>query len=94
MAVRWLPEALADVERLYHFLVDIEPAAARKALDCIQFAAQRLEEHPAVGRLMPDESGRREWVAPFGAGAYVIRYRLLGGDAVILRVWHSKEWRS
>lgn len=93
MAVRWLPEALADVERLYHFLADIEPAAAYKALDCIQLAAQRLEAHPALGRLMPDESGRREWVAPFGAGAYVLRYRLLDNDAVIVRVWHSREWR-
>ena len=38
---------------------------------------------------------RREIFAAFGAGAYVIRYRLdEQGRPVVIRVWHSREWRE
>ena len=41
---------------------------------------------------MHDE--RLEWFARFGAGAYVLRYRLTPtGEVFILRVWHARELR-
>ena len=94
MELLWLPEALEDVDRLYEFLAKIDARAADNALDCIAEAAQRLLEHPELGRRMRDDRERREWVAPFGAGAYVLRYRLMGSAVVIVRVWHSREWRE
>lgn len=31
---------------------------------------------------------------PFGAGAYVLRYKLdPAGDPIVIRVWHSREER-
>jgi plasmid stabilization system protein ParE len=33
-------------------------------------------------------------VAPFGRGAYVLRYRIDDDAVVVLRVWHSREERS
>jgi toxin ParE1/3/4 len=92
--VIWLPEALADIERLYEFLTEKNARAASNAMRCIQVAARQLETFPQIGRPMPDRT-RREIFAAFGAGAYVLRYRLDGqGKPVVIRVWHSREWRE
>lgn len=91
--VIWLPEALRDIERLYDFLAEKDTRAARNAILCIQAAARQLEFFPEIGKPMGD--GRRELFAAFGAGAYVLRYRLeQSGKPVVIRVWHSREWRT
>ena len=91
--VVWLPEALGDIERLNHFLAAKSPQAARNAVLCIQAAARQLESFPEIGKPLGD--GRRELFAAFGAGAYVLRYRLgENGWPVVIRVWHTREWRG
>ena len=90
----WLPEALSDIERLYDFLSEKSPRAGRNALLCIQAAARQLEDFPEIGKPMADRSGRREVFTAFGAGAYVLRYRLDESGPVVIRVWHSREWRE
>lgn len=93
--VVWLPEALADIKRLHTFLFDKNPQAARNAILCIQAAARQLETFPEIGRPMHDDRRRREVFAAFGAGAYVLRYRLNEiGQPVVIRVWHTREWRG
>ena len=53
-----------------------------------------LKKMPLAGRLIDDNSERRDLVRPFGAGAYVLRYRIdAEGNVFILRVWHSREDR-
>lgn len=94
MRVLWLPEALDDLERLFEFLLERDPVAAERAMSAIASGAESLAEFPERGRPMGDETGRRELLIPFGAGAYVLRYRLLREEAVIIRVWHSREERS
>jgi plasmid stabilization system protein ParE len=95
IAVKWLPEALADVELLYDFLYDKSPDAAISAASIIFNGARRLKSTPRIGRPMPDETGRRELFISFGAGAYVIRYKYSGESTVIIvRVWHSREDRN
>jgi len=90
--LKWLPEALADLERLHHFLRDMSPDAARKASATILDGADRLQDHPKIGKPLDDE--RREWFIPFGVGAYVLRYRMdSDGNPVVVRVWHSREHR-
>jgi plasmid stabilization system protein ParE len=91
--LKWLPEALEDLERLHGFLRDASPEAARRAAAAILAGADELEEHPRIGR--PLEDGRREWLIPFGVGAYVLRYRLDREDnPIVIRVWHSREDRK
>ena len=92
--VKWLPEAVEDVGRLHAFLLDKDQQAAARAAQCILDGTRQLEKFPKIGRPMDDESGRRELFVAFGAGAYVLRYRLDPGEAVVvIRVWHSREIR-
>lgn len=89
----WLPEALGDILRLNDFLAGKSPQAARNAVLCIQAAARQLENFPEIGK--PKGDGRRELFAAFGAGAYVLRYRLNeSGQPVVIRVWHTRELRE
>jgi len=92
--VVWLPEALEDVIRLYDFLAERNPEAARRAAVAIKAQARHLEQFPDSGSPM-DDGERREVFLAFGAGAYVLRYRRnREGDVVIVRVWHSRETRG
>lgn len=93
MRLRWLPEAWQDTQRLYDFLVDQDPGAAGRAMGALLDGADRLAEMPEIGRPMRDDTGRRELYVPFGAGAYVLRYIIDGENVVIIRVWHSREYR-
>lgn len=93
--VKWLPESVADIQRLHSFLEQIDAQAAARAASCILEGVSLLKQSPNIGRLMPDETGRRELFVPFGAGAYVLRYKLESETTVvIIRVWHSRENRG
>jgi plasmid stabilization system protein ParE len=93
MNLVWLPQAQADMQRLYDFLVEKDPRAAERAIRAMQLGAQKLLEFPRVGRRMDDASERRELYVPFGTGAYVLRYRIHEDTIVVIRVWHSREGR-
>ena len=89
----WLPEALQDLDRLHGFLREKSPTAACRAMATIRLAADALEARPEVGK--PVDHDRREWFIAFGAGAYVLRYRIdPDGNPVVIRVWHSRENRG
>ena len=93
MTVLWLPRARRDIDRIYDFLVEEDARAAERAMRTIGQGAELLESFPRAGRPMGDETGRREIFRPFGAGAYVLRYRIHRNTVVVLRVWHSREGR-
>ena len=99
MELIWLQEAQDDFERVFNFLLSANANAALKLIDQIEQASSLLKEHPFIGALMQDKVGdddtkRRELFIPFGAGAYVIRYRVIGDQIIIVRVWHSRELRN
>jgi plasmid stabilization system protein ParE len=93
MALKWSPAALDDIERLVAFLDHHSVAAGNQAAELILQAARRLLQTPNIGRPL-DNSEMRDWFAPFGASAYVLRYRIDSkNDVFIIRVWHSREDR-
>ena len=94
MKLVWLKESEEDIQRLFEFLFEKSPEAAGKAIESILEKSEILGDFPELGHLMQDDSGRRELVIPFGAGAYVLRYYLLKDCVAIVRVWHSREFRK
>ncbi len=93
MKLTWLPEARGDIERLYSFLLDKDPAAAARMIRAVRTGAAKLRDFPRLGRRMDDTTRRRELSIPFGAGAYVLRYRARDDEVIVIRVWHSREER-
>ena len=94
-AIKWLPEAEADLKRLIGFLQEKNPEAAARAAQKILEGAALLLTSPRLGRPMPDKTQRRELFIPFASGAYVLRYRLDPDDTpVIIRAWHNREQRE
>ena len=88
----WSPAALRDVDRLYRFLADKNPVAARRAVKIIREGMNILETQPAAGRPVQDMDPEfREWFITFGGSGYVALYRLHGERAVILAVRHQRE---
>jgi plasmid stabilization system protein ParE len=88
----WSPAALRDVERLYHFLAEKNPDAARRAAKAIREGMKILVDQPAVGRPVEDlDPDFREWFITFGDGGYVSLYRFDGETAVVLAVRHQCE---
>ena len=66
--------------------------AGSRLLRVIQMTVANLMSKPGIGRPMDDDSGRREIFLRFGAGAYVIRYKLVDPTSLaIIRVSHVSE---
>jgi plasmid stabilization system protein ParE len=88
----WSPPALRDVQRLYRFLAEKSPEAAKRAVKVIRDGVSVLSRQPGVGRPVEDMDPEfREWLIDFGDSGYVARYHWSGQTAVILAVRHQRE---
>jgi len=88
----WSPEALSDVQRLYRFLAEKNPDAARRAANAIRAGMQIIADHPDAGRPVDDMDPEfQEWPISFGASGYVALYRLQQDVALVVAVRHQKE---
>lgn len=93
MQIRWLPEALNDLQRLHDFIAPHSVHAASNALEVLLTAAKSLTDFPEKGRPWGHEPGFRELSVRFGAKGYVIRYRVKNAEVLVVRIWHSLEDR-
>ena len=91
--VRWLPGALDDLKRLYAFIEPHSSKAAKRAIDTLIEATDTLAEFPGKGRPWDLEKDFCELSVRFGARGYVVRYRYVDGEVIIVRVWHALEDR-
>ena len=92
--VIWSPHAVACVRRLYDFLAEKSPDAARAAAASLLRQAELLEHFRNAGRPAADlEPEHRELPVPFGGAGYVLLYHFdATTEAVtILAVRHQKE---
>lgn len=84
--VRWAQAALADLEGIQDYLVEVNPAAAACLVDVLRAAAESLRTMPHRGR--PGRwPGTRELV--LGGERHLIPYRVEGEAVQILRVFHG-----
>ncbi len=84
-------QALADLERLTDFLIDIDAAVAAETIDLIEEAVNLLKRHPLIGR--PVEHGLRELVISRGRNGYVALYSIEDAQnaILILAIRHQRE---
>lgn len=94
MKLRWLPEAVEDLDRIDRFWREIDTELARRAAATILELAESLDQFPERGRISRADPESRELVGPFGAGAFILRYRLIDGDILVVQVRHSRERRD
>lgn len=88
----WTPHALADVQRLYRWLLSKDSDAATRAVAAIRGGVRILAASPRIGRPVDDmDPDYRERLIEFGSSGYVVLYRVDGETAVILAVRHQKE---
>ena len=90
--LKWTPSAVADVQRLYRFLLPKNANAASRAVKTIRSSIEILSQQSGIGRPvedMPDEY--REWLIDFGDSGYIARYRIDADVVTILAIRHQKE---
>ena len=90
MRIRWLPEAIEDLDRIDTFYMEIDPILAQRAASIILDLADSLDQFSERGR--PSRiPNTRELVGKFGAGAFILRYQTFEEGILVVQVKHSRE---
>lgn len=88
MRVRWLRQALANLDEEARVIAQDDPAAARLVVARVQAAIALLQEQPGLGR--PGRvPGTRELLVP--RTRYLVPYRVRGDAVEVLRVFHTSR---
>jgi len=89
--VRFSGRALDDLERIFDFLTEHDPALASQAGDAIVDATSVLQHHPMIGRAV--QGDLRELVISHGATGYVALYRFVqtANHIDVLAIRHQRE---
>lgn len=91
--IRYTKGAKEDLIRLYSFLVELDLAAARNALEAIEKGINFLQDFPFTCRkATPTTPMLREMIIPFGSKGYVVLFEIEDNETVtILAVRHQLE---
>ncbi|MGE5622463.1 MAG: type II toxin-antitoxin system RelE/ParE family toxin [Bacillota bacterium] len=91
--VRYTKAAREDLHRLFRFLLERDPAAARRAREAIGKSIELLRSFPFTCRKAePENPFLRELLIPFGAAGYVALFEIEDSETVtILAVRHQRE---
>ncbi|NDV26661.1 type II toxin-antitoxin system RelE/ParE family toxin [Desulfovibrio sp. JC010] len=87
MRIRFSPESVDDLKRIYNFIAEHDPDSARTTVLNLKSAINRFSLHPQLGRTIEHIENMRD----FTFGRYVVRYTEKPDYVYILRIWHSKE---
>ncbi|MFN3312232.1 MAG: type II toxin-antitoxin system RelE/ParE family toxin [Hyphomonas sp.] len=91
MRIRWLPEAVADLERIDAYWTEIDPLLAQRVAQRLIEMAESLKDMPDRGRPSRADPDSREIVGRFGKGAFILRYRSFEAERIVVQVRHSRE---
>jgi addiction module RelE/StbE family toxin len=86
-------EALGDLERIFEFNFDRDPAAALQHIERIREAVHILDAHPEIGRRAGRNSSLRELVISHGASGYIALYEHSPAEELIrvAAIRHQRE---
>jgi toxin ParE1/3/4 len=80
------PTAQADLIAIYDFVAVDNRTAAGRLIDRFEHQAEKLAEHPGIGRTRPE---LRADLRSFAIGKYVLLYRAVAGGIEVVRVLHG-----
>jgi plasmid stabilization system protein ParE len=91
MQLKWTSKALADLARLYEFLVPVNRLAAVRTVQSLTGASSSLLANPRIGERLEEFEPRE--VRRILVGHYEMRYEVQASSIYILRFWHTREDR-
>ena len=91
MEIKWTDTALADLDRLYHFLAQKNKSAAGKTIQTISKAPSQLALMPRIGERLTQFDNRE--VRRMFVNQYEIRYEINEKTIFIVQIWHTRENR-
>ena len=85
--------AQADLERIFEFNFERDPASALDHIENILDAVQVLDRHPEIGRDVGGTPPLRELVISHGGSGYIALYEYspLEGQVRVAAVRHQRE---
>lgn len=86
-------EALADLERIFEFNFERDPATALDHVTRIRSAVLILADHPEIGRPAERRSPLRELIISYGRSGYVALYHYSPLERLVrvVAVRHQRE---
>ncbi len=92
MEVLWTSSAHTDLVRIHEYLLRHSPHKAHQVIQHIVREAKNLLTHPFIGS--PLDTYAPRIVRQLRIGDYELRYEITDTALYILRVWHTKEYRT
>lgn len=87
----WLDSAVNDLARLREFIAEKNPDAAARAARAIKQGAVLIAGSPNIGKPVADLPDYRDLLIRFGAGGYVLRYRVHLDVIYAVHLRHYRE---
>ena len=88
MQIKWLIQALKNLDQEAEYIASDNPKAARLIVQQIRNAVALLADNPSLGR--PGRiAGTRELVV--NNTRYLVPYRVQGNNVEILRIFHTSR---
>jgi plasmid stabilization system protein ParE len=87
----WLDQAVDDLVRLRQFIGTENKAAAQRAAATIRNTIRILEQYPDIVHPVEELPDFHDLVVPFGAGNFVVRYRIHGETVYVVAIRHNRE---
>ena len=86
-------EALDDLERIFEFNVERDPATAPEHIEKVRSAVMILDTHPEIGRPLGGRSTLRELVISHGKTGYIALYEYSPVEKLvrIVAIRHQRE---
>lgn len=88
MRTEWLPEAARNLTAQLEWIAERDPWAAIDVGDAVHAAAERLAEHPSIGR--PGRVRATRELVVVGT-PYIVVYRIEQTVVLVLRILHGAQ---